>query len=206
RRELAEARDRKRTIERELAGRLAEKRKLAARLKAEIRGHRAKESALAREREALKRLLEGLDAELMGLDRRIRMGSVRRRKGRLHWPLPGRIVASFHSRVEGSRTRLNGVRIAPVGSDRKVRAMAAGQVRYADWFGGYGLMMIVDYGDGVLGVYAHNDALFRQVGDWVEAGEVIARAGSTGLVDRTRLYFEIRDRGRPVNPRLWCRR
>ncbi len=203
---LVAARERKRSVERELAARMAEKRKLAKRLRQELHRHEARATALAREREALKRLLDGLDAELLALDARLRAVSVRKRKGRLHWPLKGRIVASFHSRSARGHARLNGVRIAPLGANREVRAMAAGQVRYADWFGGYGLMMIVDYGDGVLGVYAHNDALFKQLGDWVEEGEVIARAGSTGLVERTRLYFEIRDRGRPVNPRLWCRR
>lgn len=84
--------------------------------------------------------------------------------------------------------------------------MAAGQVRYADWFGGYGLMTIVDYGEGVLGVYAHNDMLYKQLGDWVDEGEIIADVGSTGWVNRVTLYFEVRDKGKPVNPKRWCRR
>jgi len=83
--------------------------------------------------------------------------------------------------------------------------MYAGQVRYADWFGGFGLMMVVEYGHGVLAIYAHNDALHKQVGDWVEAGDVLTDAGSTGWVEKTRLYFEIRDHGKSVNPKKWCR-
>jgi len=79
-------------------------------------------------------------------------------------------------------------------------------VRYADWFGGYGLMMIVDHGDGLISVYAHNDALYWQMGDWVEAGERIAEAGSTGWIEGVRLYFELREKGKPVNPKKWCRR
>ena len=102
--------------------------------------------------------------------------------------------------------RLKGVQLKPKGKARKVRAMAAGQVRYADWFGGFGLMTIVDYGDGVLGVYAHNDALYKQLGDWVEEGETLADVGSTGWVSRVALYFEIRDKGKAVNPKRWCRR
>jgi len=67
-------------------------------------------------------------------------------------------------------------------------------------------MMIVDYGRGIMAVYAHNDALHQQVGDWVEKGDILAEAGSTGWVDDVRLYFEIRDQGKPVNPARWCKK
>jgi septal ring factor EnvC (AmiA/AmiB activator) len=79
-------------------------------------------------------------------------------------------------------------------------------VRYSDWFGGYGLMMIVDHGDGLISIYAHNDALYLQMGEWVEEGEVLAEAGSTGWIEDVRLYFEVRDKGKPVNPADWCRK
>jgi len=78
---------------------------------------------------------------------------------------------------------LQGVQLKPRSNTREVKAMASGQVRYADWFGGFGLMTIVDYGDGVLGVYAHNNALYKQLGDWVEENEMIAEAGSTGWIN-----------------------
>ncbi len=200
--ELAEARSR---AERRLAARVKEKRRLVARLKRELAGKKSRARRLAEEEAALKRLIEGLGPELASLDAGSERLSVRARRGRLPWPLRGKVVARFHSRPKPGAKRLNGVRLAPLGEHREVRAMGAGRVRFADWFGGYGLMMIVDYGDGVLGIYAHNDVLFKQLGDWVEPGEVIALAGSTGLVEETRLYFEIRDHGRPRDPARWCR-
>jgi len=132
--------------------------------------------------------------------------SIRRRKGHLKWPIRGRIVASYRSRPKAGMPRLQGVQLRPKNHARSVQAMAAGQVRYADWFGGYGLMTIIDYGDGLLGVYAHNNALYKQIGDWVEEGDIIADAGSTGWVNKVTLYFEVRDRGKAVNPKRWCRR
>jgi septal ring factor EnvC (AmiA/AmiB activator) len=56
-----------------------------------------------------------------------------------------------------------------------------------------------------MSIYAHNDVLYKHLGDWVEPGDVLAEAGSTGWTDKVRLYFELRDRGRPVNPARWCR-
>ena len=99
----------------------------------------------------------------------------------------------------------NGVLIgAAEGND--VRAIYHGRVVFADWLRGFGLMTIVDHGDGYMSLYGHNQSLSKQVGDWVEAGEVIASAGSTGGQSEAGLYFEIRINGQAVDPRGWCRR
>jgi septal ring factor EnvC (AmiA/AmiB activator) len=172
-----------------------------------VRAKARKDSRLAREEKALIQMLDEMGADLLAIDRQQTAGvSIRKRKGHLKWPIRGRIVASYHSRPKAGMSRLQGVQLRPKNHARTVKAMAAGQVRYADWFGGYGLMTIIDYGEGLLGVYAHNNALYKQLGDWVEEGEVIADAGSTGWVNSVTLYFEIRDRGRAVNPKRWCRR
>jgi len=191
----------------ELAVRVRDKRKLIKQVRREVRLKKHRDSRLAREERALMRMLDGMNEDLLAIDRQQSIGvSVRKRKGHLKWPIRGRVVASYRSRPKAGMARLQGVQLRPGRHAKAVRAMAAGQVRYADWFGGYGLMTIVDYGDGVLGVYAHNDVLYKQLGDWVEEGEILADAGSTGWVNRVILYFEIRDRGRPVNPKRWCRR
>ncbi|MDQ6968402.1 MAG: peptidoglycan DD-metalloendopeptidase family protein, partial [Mariprofundaceae bacterium] len=151
---------------------------------------------------------DGLQVALLSSDKIAKRVSIRKHKGRLHWPLKGKVVASFGSRPHAQSAKLLGVQIAPASSSKKgrqVKVMADGQVRYADWFGGFGLMVVVEYGHGIIGVYAHNDALYKQVGDWVEAGDVIAEAGSTGWIEKTRLYFELRDKGKAVNPTRWCR-
>jgi len=189
-----------------LVARERAKRALWNRIRADVRLQRQRERELAREEAALRRLLSGLGSTLSSTDVAARWVSMRRLKGRLSWPLRGRIVVSFGRRPGIGRARLAGVELAPNRGSRQVKAVAPGQVRYADWFGGFGLMMIVDHGDGLMTVYAHNDALYKHVGDWVGAGDVLADAGDTGWVENVRLYFEIRDRGNAVNPVRWCRR
>jgi septal ring factor EnvC (AmiA/AmiB activator) len=186
--------------------RAAEKRDMTLRVRRNMDLKKQRDMQLAREERALLHLLESLSEDLLPTDQQSVAQHVRRRKGRLHWPLRGKLIGAFGSRLSPSRPALKGVQLKPVGGAMQVKAMAPGQVRYADWFGGFGLMTIVDYGDGVLGVYAHNDMLFKQLGDWVEEGEALAKAGSTGWVGDVVLYFEIRDAGKAVNPKLWCRR
>jgi len=192
--------------EKKVADRVNAKRQLASRVKRDANLQARREAQLAREEKALKRLLEDMRGGLLATDQEMSAQQVRKQKGRLTWPLRGRIVASFGSQEAPGRPKLNGVKIAPAGKKREVHAVAAGQVRYADWFGGYGLMMIVDHGDGVLSVYAHNDVLYKHLGDWVDVGDRLGEAGSTGWVSDVALYFEVRDGGKPVDPARWCRK
>ncbi|MDQ6992264.1 MAG: peptidoglycan DD-metalloendopeptidase family protein [Mariprofundus sp.] len=213
--ELIEQRDRlapllieKRKSEKRLQKRLRAKRHLANKVKKKISKSKRKDSRLAHEERVLRGLLKDFSKhkQLAVRDIAAPMQKVRQRKGKLKWPLKGTIVASYHSFPTKGMPRLQGVQLRPRHQANSVKAMAAGQVRYADWFGGYGLMTIVDYGEGILGVYAHNDVIHKQLGDWVEEGEILAEAGSTGWVSKPLLYFEIRDRGKAVNPKRWCRR
>ena len=87
-----------------------------------------------------------------------------------------------------------------------IRAVHAGQVIYADWLRGQGLLIVIDHHDGWLTLYAQNHSLMRQVGESVMGGEVIARAGASGGQEMTGLYFEIRQKGQPVDPAHWIRR
>jgi len=207
RQQLELLRQKKKQIESRLVARVKDKRKMIDRVRDEVRAKARKDSRLAREEKALIQMLDDMGADLLAIDRQQASGvSIRKRKGRLKWPVRGRIVASYHSRPKAGMSRLQGVQLRPKNHSRTVKAMAAGQVRYADWFGGYGLMTIIDYGEGLLGVYAHNNALYKQLGDWVEEGEIIADAGSTGWVNSVTLYFEVRDHGKAVNPKRWCRR
>jgi septal ring factor EnvC (AmiA/AmiB activator) len=87
-----------------------------------------------------------------------------------------------------------------------VKAVASGAVVFANWVKGYGNLIIVDHGNDYLSVYGYNQSLSRHVGDSVKAGEVIARAGSTGGQVEPALYFEIRQGTRPVDPMQWLAR
>jgi len=207
RQQLKEQQQIKRKAAKKLSAQVKAKSKVIAKVRRNIKAKKTKDRRLAREEKALMRLLENMSDDLLSIDKQqAERKNIRKRKGRLKWPVSGRIIASFRSRPKPAMPRLQGVRLRPKSSSKAVTAMAAGQIRYADWFGGYGLMTIVDYGEGVLGVYAHNNALYKQLGDWVDEGEIIADAGSTGWVNKVTLYFEVRDRGKAVNPKRWCRR
>jgi len=206
REQLEVLRQQKLQVEQELSARVNDKRGMLDRVRKEVASKKSRDRQLAREEKALLRLLDDMSEGLLAIEKSSSEQKIRKRKGRLKWPLPGKIVASFGSRPSPSMPTLQGIQLKPKSNFREVRAMAAGQVRYADWFGGFGLMTIVDYGDGLLGVYAHNDVLYKQLGDWVEENETIADAGSTGWINNVAVYFEIRDRGKAVDPKRWCRR
>ena len=124
-------------------------------------------------------------------------------RGELPAPLKGSVVRDFRSRLTGG-IRSRGMLIE-AGEGDPVRAVAHGRVVYADWLNGLGLLLIVDHGDGYMSLYGHNESLYADVGDWIDAGEQVAAAGRTGGVQDPGLYFEIRHKGKPVNPRSWCR-
>jgi septal ring factor EnvC (AmiA/AmiB activator) len=84
-----------------------------------------------------------------------------------------------------------------------VKAVANGKVVFADWMNGYGLILIIDHGNGYMSLYAHNEALLRDAGDDVKRGEPVASVGNSGNQSRPGLYFELRRNGQPVNPGTW---
>jgi murein hydrolase activator len=126
-------------------------------------------------------------------------------KGKLSWPVPGRLAGDFGQPRAGGVVKWNGVLLeAPSGT--AVRAVYHGRVAFADWLPGLGLLVIIDHGGGYMSLYGHNQALVKDSGDWVEPGETIAQVGDTGGQSRPALYFEIRYKGEPVNPHTWITR
>ncbi len=129
----------------------------------------------------------------------------RSRKGKLPWPARGSLAARYGSRREVGKLTWDGVLIAaPEG--REVRAIHHGRVAFADWLRGFGLLLIIDHGDGFMSLYGHNQSLFKETGEWVEPGEVVAQVGSSGGRTQSGVYFGIRLNGEPQNPQKWCRR
>ena len=124
--------------------------------------------------------------------------------GELPWPVPGQVLSSFNSSREGA-LRWEGVVLAAE-EGTPVRAIHPGRVVFADWMRGYGLLTIVDHGGGYLTLYGYNQSLLRDVGEWVAVGDPLALAGQSGGNNRSALYFEIRNRGKVVNPTRWCDR
>ena len=115
-------------------------------------------------------------------------------KGKLPLPVAGSIF-SPKGREKGIGIR------APEGT--KIQAICNGKVAYASWFKGYGNLMIIYHGGGYHTVAAHAARLLKKVGDGVKAGDVVALVGSTGSIEGSMLYFEIRHHGTAVNPLTW---
>jgi murein hydrolase activator len=131
----------------------------------------------------------------------VRAGSFSRLKGELRLPTRGVVSNRFGAaRQEGSTWKGLFIR-APVGSD--VKAIAGGQVVFAEWMRGFGNLLIVDHGGGYLSVYGNNDALVKQSGDAVRGGDVIAAVGNSGGNPESGLYFELRYQGQAVDPLKW---
>lgn len=125
-------------------------------------------------------------------------------KGKLPWPVEGEILARFGTRRAGQGLSWRGVVIGAE-EGREVQAIHNGRVVFADWMRGFGLLVIIDHGQGYMSLYGHNQSLYRNVGDWVRQGDMIATVGDSGGHDRPGLYFEIRHNGTPDNPMQWCR-
>lgn len=124
--------------------------------------------------------------------------------GGLGWPVSGALLAGYGRPMPDGR-RSDGLLIA-AGAGTPVRAVADGAVVYAEWMTGYGLLLIVDHGNGYMSLYAHNDALLKDAGATVKRGDPVATVGSSGGQGRASLYFELRRNGQPVDPSVWLRR
>jgi septal ring factor EnvC (AmiA/AmiB activator) len=122
-------------------------------------------------------------------------------KGKLTKPLSGKIIRTYRS-LRAGYSRWDGVVIGN-DSGQNVVATAYGRVAFADWLRGYGLLIVIDHGDEYMTLYGHNESLLAEVGDWVQADQVIATAGNSGNIDSTGVYFEIRKAADPTNPVPW---
>jgi septal ring factor EnvC (AmiA/AmiB activator) len=174
-----------------------------AALNADLARREQESARLREEAAALEQLLEELRAAVADLpvpDAE----PFPQQQGRLDWPVEGELLRAFGSR-RGDGPPSKGI---VIGAERgsEVRAVWSGRVAYADWLPGLGLLLVLEHGDGFMSLYGHNEALFSAVGDWVGAGQVIARVGDSGGRDQAGLYFEVRNGMQPENPQGWLRR
>lgn len=188
---LARQQDRRQTLIK-LNALIATEAQRIERLKA---GEQALLAAIEAARRAAERAAQQADIALDGLAPL---------KGQLQPPVDGRVRNLFGNRRQG-QVRWKGVIIDGSEGDA-VRTIAPGKVLYADWLRGFGLVAIVDHGEGYMSVYGHNQALLKQAGDDVHQGESIALVGQSGGQSSPNLYFEIRYKGKALNPRSWLSR
>nr|VFJ63441.1 MAG: Septal ring factor EnvC, activator of murein hydrolases AmiA and AmiB [Candidatus Kentron sp. FW] len=125
-------------------------------------------------------------------------------RGRLRWPTVGLVKHHFGTKRTPGDLTWQGAWIAAE-ADQPIHAISHGQVVFADWLRGFGLLMIIDHGDGYMSLYAHSKSLYKETGDIIESGDIIASVGNSGGNDEDGLYFEIRHQGSPQNPAYWCK-
>jgi septal ring factor EnvC (AmiA/AmiB activator) len=181
-----------------------QRRILLAELDERIDNEESRLRELERNQQDLETLLERLTDVLADIpaDLGKHLG-IARQKGRIPMPVKGPVRHAFGQSRGGGLHWQGWLITAMAGSE--VSTIAYGRVAFADWLRGYGLLMIIDHGEGFMSLYGHNESLLYEVGDWVEPGEVISVVGvRTG--DDQGLYFELRKNGKSVDPAAWLTR
>lgn len=198
---LAVLRNEQLTQKRELESARRERRTTLARLEAHVATRAQEIERLRRDEERLTRLVRGLGE---ALEREPPAPSGERGTGR--WPAPaqGRLTARFGQPKATGELQWRGIFLA-AREGTEVRAPTRGRVAYADWLRGFGLLLVLDHGNGLMTLYGHNQSLVKNVGDPVEAGETVALSGNTGGPAEPGLYFEVREHGEPRDPLNWCK-
>lgn len=176
---------------------------LVTQLRREINSKEKQITQLRQDEQQLKAVLDAIEDTLADILPADQIRSFAAYKGRLTWPTRGKIDNLYGKSRHKGRLKWNGV-VIRAREGNSVHAVSRGRVAYADWLRGYGLLIILDHGDGYMSLYGHNQSLFKEVGDWVEADEAIASVGNSGGQQTAGLYFEIRHNGRPANPAKWC--
>lgn len=179
------------------------RRGILAELKAQMQARTTRLGTLEQDQQRLQKLVQSLTLALQEMPRdKEDYASLRQLKGKLRWPVAGRITQSFGAREAQGTLKTRGVRIATrAGAD--VQAIARGRIAFSDWLRGFGLLLIIDHGEGYMSLYGQNRSLYKDVGEWVERGEIIAAAGDSGGQASAALYLELRKNGKPFNPAPW---
>ena len=137
-------------------------------------------------------------------DASLNNSAFRKLKGRLRLPVIGELTNRYGRPRKDTGLSWKGLFIAAKEGD-EVKAIAPGEVVYADWLRGFGNLLILDHGSGYMSLYGNNEALFRRVGDRLGAGDTIASVGNSGGSEESGLYFELRHNGKPFDPLPWVR-
>ena len=202
--ELAATRDARSAEGTKLETERAERAVLVEELDAKLKEQGARVAALGKDEQALSDLLEKLRDVFADIPKQLSgaepFASMR---GRMAWPVTGKIAIRFGATDDSGR-RSSGILVSAK-TGTPVHAVSHGRVAFADWLRGYGLMIIVDHGDGYLSLYGCNETLLKDVGDWVSTGETLASSGESGGQKTPGVYFELRAKGQPVDPRPWLR-
>jgi len=173
-------------------------------LNKKIQGGGQQLTRLQQDRQNLMEVLGKVEEVFLPFERNQESRPFKQLKGKLPQPVSLKANKLFGVWQKNGKQKWQGW-LYPGQTGYQVRAIHHGRVVFSDWLRGFGLLTIVDHGQGYMTLYARNQALLKTVGDWVEAGEVIANLGNSGGYTDSALYFEIRYKGRPQNPRRWLK-
>jgi murein hydrolase activator len=129
-------------------------------------------------------------------------------RGALPWPTEGKVVSFFGRQKHptfDTYVQRKGIEIRTT-EGTLIHAVMAGNVVYADWLKGYGLVIILDHANGFFSLYAHASKILARVGEQVVQGQSIGETGDTGMIGENTLYFELREGAEPVDPLHWLAR
>ncbi len=178
---------------------------LVARLNRDIVSQDKKLADLLKDKKNLSLLINKLKKALDDIPSLPTEKSFARQRGKFYWPAKGKIKKLFNHWRSVGKVKWQG-NIINAREGAPIHSISHGRIAYSDWLRGYGLIIIIDHGDGYMSLYAHNQTLLKEVGDWVENNEIIATVGSSGGLKSVGLYFEIRHNGKPSNPSRWCKK
>jgi len=166
----------------------------------QLKTQQQKLNKLLADKQALEKIIAQLKTSAISADFAAPLNQLHKK---LHWPVKGKIENLYGSQIEHSQLKWDGIIIqAPEGQN--VHAISSGRVVFAQWLQGYGLLLIINHGHGYISLYGRNNGLYKQAGDIVHPGDVIATVGQSGGYNYPSLYFAIRHNGKPVDPKLWC--
>lgn len=199
---LAELEENVADRQRKLSSSKKEREQTLAALEADISDRRDERKELEADRKRLEKLLKEVEEAIANIPTPNESDPFESLRDKLPWPAEGKIASSFGDSYASGKLSYNGLLINTADGS-EVKAVHYGRVVFANWLRGFGLITILDHGDGYMTLYGHSSSLFTSPGDWVEAGEAIAQAGRTGGTDEPAVYFEVRHNGKPDNPLRW---
>lgn len=183
-----------------------------ARLSKKIQSQRKEMGRLVRDEKRLTRLVERLSRIVPGRKEGVRNSKLpdagtfgipfAQLKGKLRLPVRGELASRFGSPREDGGALWRGLFIRAPGGE-EVKAVADGQVVFADWLRGFGNLLIVDHGGGYMSLYSNNETLYKQIGDNVRSGDTVASVGNSGGNPESGLYFELRFQSKTFDPMQW---
>lgn len=200
-RALEEQRQRMADEESQLREQLVLRQRTLESLQSEIVRHDGELTELQTQQEELERLIRTIQEAITRLSPTEEQQPFVQRRGKLPWPTEGELKHRFGNRRSASLNWDGWLIRAEEG--KPVRAVHGGRVVFSDYLRGHGLLIIIDHGHEYLSLYAHNQVLLKEIGEWIHAGEVVARVGNSGGLEQASLYFELRHRGKPTNPAPW---